>query len=296
MDAEIVDLEKLLSNTGSLINTIFWFEHEIKKPKAASHKAVAIKYIDIKEMRDSFIRELKSTASNWVYSKSKYKDLLMEELAKRGQDTQNATSYLTQIVEEKFRKGCPQGQFGELLLFNFIQFFFKAPPLLRKMPLTTNPALERHGADAIHYKSTDKSHVFILGESKCYESKYSFNKAIKNSIKSIIDSFDNIENELILYQHDGFIEPELQLIAKNLKDGKLENSRFELVCMIAYEENEPIDANNEEEIKNNIEKCIKKRWEKTDGKLYDEVRSNIIDRIHYVAFPIWSLNKILEKF
>lgn len=61
----------------------------------------------------------------------------------------------------KFRKGCPQGQYGELLLFNFIQHFFKAAPLLRKMPITTNPGLERHGADAIHYLDNGDEQIFF---------------------------------------------------------------------------------------------------------------------------------------
>lgn len=290
------NFDHLLSNTTSLIKNVFWFEQKIETPRAASHKGLAIKYVDIKEMRDGFIRELKSTASSWVYSKKKYKELLSQELPKRENDIQNATTYLTRVVEEKFRKGCPQGQFGELLLFNFIQFFFRAPPLLRKMSITTNPKLERHGADAIHYKSEDDNDVFILGESKCYESKYSFNKAISASIESIVESFNNIEKELILYQHDDFIEPELQSIAKDLKDGNLANPRFELMCMIAYEENTCIDASSEVEIRDNIRKCLEDRWSKTKTNLYDNVKPQIVERIHYVVFPIWSLDKLLEEF
>lgn len=286
----------LLSNTNSLMNQMFWFQQTISKPQASSHRGVAIKYVDLKNTEQSFIRELKSTAMNWVYSKNKYNQLLQDELPKRGGDFMNVQSYLQQVADQKFRKGCPQGQFGELLLFNFIQHFFKAPPLLRKMQLTTNPAVERHGADAIHYRETSDLRFFILGESKCYESKYKFNAALKASIESIITSFNNIENELILYQLDDFIDPELQKVATDLKDGKLSNVRFELVCLVAYEENRDIDASSEQEIKSNIEACITDRWAEVADDIYDGIRTSLIARINYVVFPVWGLKALLDQF
>ncbi|ELY3536979.1 DUF1837 domain-containing protein, partial [Cronobacter sakazakii] len=81
-----------------------------------------------------------------------------------------------------------------------------------------------------------------MGESKCYESKYKFNEAVASSVNSILNSIQNIENELLLYRYDDFIEPELQSIADNLLKGKLENPIFELVCLIVYEENKNTKA------------------------------------------------------
>ena len=288
--------DNLLTNTDSLFNQMFWFEQDISTPKAASHRGVAIKYLDIKELRDGFIRELKSTATSWVYSKSKYKKIFDEELLKRSGDIQNTAAYIAEVADKKFRKGHPQGQYGELLLFNLIQHFFKAPPLLRKMSITTNPGLERHGADAIHYKEDDTHKLFILGESKCYESKYSFNKALEASVNSIIDSFENIDEELVLYQHDDFIEEELQGVAKSLKDGDIESPRFELVCLIAYEENKNIEAPSQEEVLSNIKSCLDYRWANVDSNLYNGKRDVVVERIHYIVFPTWSLDELLERF
>lgn len=288
--------DHLLSNTDSLMKQMFWFQQTITQPKAASHHGVAIKYMDLKEMRNTFILELKTTAMNWVYSRKKYNQLFQDELPKRKGDAMNVQSYLQQVAEHKFRKGCPQGQFGELLLFNFVQHFFKAPPLLRKMSITTNPAIERHGADAIHYKEFADNHIFILGESKCYESKYKFNAALKKSVDSIFTSFENIEQEMVLYYMDDFIDPELQPIATALKDGDLSNARFELVCMVAYEETSDIDAASENEIKANIEACITDRWNNAPADLYDTRRPHVVDRINYVVFPAWGLDKLLGDF
>lgn len=288
--------DHLLSNTESLMNQIYWFKQDIESPKGASHRGVSIKYVDIQERRSSFIRELKSTALNWVYSTSKYNQLFAQEMQARNGDAQNTCSYLMQVADQKFRKGCPQGQYGELLLFNFIQHFFRAPPLLRKMSLTTNPGLERHGADAIHYHEDDSNKCFILGESKCYESKYKFNEALQASINSIVDSFENIDNELILYQLDDFIDPNLQDIARQLKDGTLESPRFELVCLIAYEETRKVDGLTQTEIQDKIESCLAYRWQNVKDNLYNDVRPAIVERIHYVVFPTWSLNDLLNEF
>lgn len=288
--------EDLLSHTDALMNQIFWFEQKISKPKAASHRGVTIKYVDIKPKRDAFIRELKSTATSWVYSNEKYTALFDEELKRRGNDALNAHSYLLQVADQKFRKGCPQGQFGELLLFNFIQFFFGAPPLLRKMPITTNPGVERHGADAIHFKDTGREQIFFLGESKCYESRYSFNKALQKSVDSIVTSFDNIENELLLYEHDDFIDPRLRGIAEKLRNNKLDTPRFELVCLFVYEETTDVDAPVAAEIESNIKQCLEKRWADTKDDLYKNVRGPVVERIHYVAFPSWKLSALLSDF
>ncbi|MEX8506225.1 DUF1837 domain-containing protein [Leptothrix ochracea] len=290
------ELEELLSNTSSLLNQIHWFKQTVSKPEAASHRGVVINYVDIKERREEFLRELKSTVLNWVYSSEKYNAIYVEELRKRKNDHQNTNAYLFEIVRKKFRPGHPQGQFGELLLFNFIQFFFQAPPLLRKMTITTNPSLERNGADAIHYTSNGSIDLFILGESKCYESAYSFNKAMSASVESIVESFNNLENELVLYVYDDFVDPRLEKVAKDFKDGNCKNARIELVCLIAYNETVDIDGTDEKTIKNNIEKCLNKRWSQCSDTLYVGVRKPIIERIHYVAFPIWHLDKLLGAF
>lgn len=290
------DIEMLLSNTDALMNQVYWFKQHIDKPRASSHRGVSINYVDVKEKRDEFVRELKSTILAWIYSKDKYNSIYEYELRKRNNDHLNTNAYILQLVDQKFRKGYPQGQFGELLLFNFIQFFFSAPPLLRKMSITTNPALERNGADAIHYCEDAGRDCFILGESKCYESKYRFNKAIEISVESIVNSFNDLDNELILYVYDDFIDPILRDKALEFKEGKCLSARIELVCLVAYNETIDIDANSEKEIKNNIESCLKKRWSKVADSLYGGIRESVINRIHYIVFPIWNLDKLLEKF
>ncbi len=183
------NISKLLTNIDSLVSHTYHFQLDISKPEGKSHKGIAINYTDIQERKSDFIRELRNTVCGWVYGKKKYHQLFQKELEKRGYDYQNASSHIDNLAREKFRKGIPQGQFGELLLFNFLQFFFGAPALLRKMPLTTSRGHERFGADAIHFKKQDGQNIIYIGESKTYKSIYKFNTALKDSIGSILNTF-----------------------------------------------------------------------------------------------------------
>uniref|UniRef100_UPI002FDE0F3D HamA C-terminal domain-containing protein n=1 Tax=Flavobacterium sp. TaxID=239 RepID=UPI002FDE0F3D len=226
-------MDKYLTRTDGLINHIFWFYEDLDLQPKKNHYGISINYSDIKERKDDFLSELINTVVSWVYNNSKVKSLLESKL-KESDDLGNAVNFITNLANNKFRKGQPQGQFGELLLFNLIQHYNKAVPILRKQRITTSTGHERFGADAIHYKKNGDTHLFILGESKCYESKYKFNAAFEISLNSIVDSFNKLDKELDLYLHEDFLEPDLEEIVKKYKEGNLENVKFELVCLIAY--------------------------------------------------------------
>ena len=291
---EMVD--KLLTHTESLINHIYWFKQDLNIQPSKEHIGAAINYTDIQERKDDFLKELVNTVASWVYSKAKSKQIVDERLAKVDFDYGNAYSFLTTQAFSKFRPGQPQGQFGELLLFNFIQYFFMAAPLFRKQRITTSVGHERYGADAIHFKKDGNKNIFILGESKCYKSKYKFNTAFKISLESIIKSFNNFSKELNLYTYDDFIETDLENIAKSYKANTLPDVHFELLCLIAYNENKVLIGGNEKEIKQSIISIIEERCSDLEGSCFDTIDSKIIDRINYVIFPIWDMDKLLMEF
>lgn len=289
-------IDSLLSNTDLLINHVYWFEQDFKIKPSKNHIGCAINFSDIKERKDDFLRELVSTVINWVYSKEKVKKIIDDRLSLTGNDYGNASAFLTLQANSKFRPGKPQGQFGELLLFNFIQHFFKAAPLLRKQAITTSIGHERFGADAIHYKSKDSENIFILGESKCYKSDYQFKNAFETSLSSIINTFSSFDEEMDLYTYDDFISPQLQEIAASYKNGDLSNVHFELVCLIAYSENRSRTGNNEEEIKESIKNVIQERCDDLGNDCFSKIETNVLSRINHIIFPIWKLDELLEKF
>ena len=294
MDITQDNIKQALSSTKGLFNHIFWFKQDFGLLPKKEHIGSAINYNDIKERRDDFLQELTYTITSWVYNNQKQSKIFQERLDET--DLANATAFLTDLARSKFRADRPQGQFGELLLFNFIQYFFDAAPLLRKQPITTSARLERFGADAIHFKKEDSNNVFVLGEAKCYKSKYKFNSALEDALQSITNTYANFEKELNLYVYDDFIDPLLQDIAKRYKEGTLPNVRFELVCIVVYNETKTITKDNEDEIKEEIKQIICEKCQSFNQSLFANIDSKVLKRINYIVFPIWDLDKLLDDF
>ncbi|MCL8008964.1 DUF1837 domain-containing protein [Gelidibacter japonicus] len=287
--------EQYLTHTDKLVNHIYWFYEDLGLKPKREHRGLSINYTSIKERRTDFLNELVNTVVSWVYNKNKSKKLLDTRFAETG-DIGNASSFLTNLAYKKFRPGHPQGQFGELLLFNLIQHYYKAVPILRKQRITTSTGHERFGADAIHYKNEDNKNIIFLGESKCYKSDYKFNKAFEISLTSIVNSFTKLDEELDLYLYDDFLEQDLQEIVKKYKEGVLENVQFELICLITYNETNKISGECEDSIKENIKNIIKDRCVNFDKSKFENIESGLLKRINYIIFPIWELDKLLADF
>jgi hypothetical protein len=283
-----------LSNTELLMNHVYWFYEDLNIEPRKEHYGLSINYSDIKERRDEFLGELLATILNWVYHKSK-REKIFDERAKDTDDG-NAMNFIVNLAYSKFRPGYPQGQFGELLLFNLIQHYYEAAPILRKQRILTSIGHERFGADAIHYKNENDKNIFILGESKCYESKYQFKRAFKESIQSIVKTFNELDKELNLYVYEDFIEPELEELIKKYKQGKLKNIQYELVCLIVYNENDDISGDSEEIIKSNIKKVIQDKCTSINENSFSNINKTILARVNYIIFPIWELDKLLNDF
>lgn len=93
------------------------------------------------------------------------------------------------------------GEAGELILYLLTEWVLKAPQLLAKMSLKTNPAMPVHGADGIHVGICPKTKKPILywGESKLYAD---IGKAISEAVKSLVTSLSHaaVKHELSLVQ------------------------------------------------------------------------------------------------
>ena len=293
-DLDALITNKLINNE-LLFNHVYWVQQKIDLKPDKEHILSSIEYTDILPRKDDFITELVNTAISWVYSQKKQESLLKERYEKT-QDYGNASTFLFQQARKKFRKGKPQGQFGELLLFNFLQRFFTAVPLVRKIPITTSPNVERFGADAIHIAKEGNNILFYLGEAKCYKSNYHFSNALKAAILSILNSFDKFFKELDLYTYDDFLDVDLKMIAQNLKENKLRNIDFELVCILIYNEATELQGEDEQTIKANIVKSIETHCDKFDKSFFDKFPQAKINRIHYIFFPVWGLDSLLDDF
>jgi len=296
-----VDIKSLLSCTQHFMDHVYWVQESFNlKPDAKQHFGTCINYIDLQEVRDDFCKELVNTVPEWVYSQKKAATI-MDRFIQEGRSQMNASAALTELANSKFRTRDSrniflQGQFGELLLFNFLQSFYQAVPLLRKMPITTAPSMERNGADAIHYSSKSKQHLFFLGEGKTYTSKYQFSTAFSDALTSIINTYSNHRKEIDLYMYDGFIDDALIDIAQAYKTGKLPNVEVHLVTIIVYNETNKITRSNEAQIKNDIMQVIRQRTSALDAKIFASVDPGLIPRFNYIILPVWELDDLIQVF
>ncbi len=294
------EIEKLISCTQMFMKHVHWVQQSYNLLPDNKHYGTCINYIDRLEYREEFCKELVRTIPEWVYSQQKAAKVL-NTLISEGRSQQNAQTTLTTLTFEKFRnsnekKLLLQGQFGELLLFNFLQSFFKCVPLLRKMPITTSVQMERFGADAIHFKYEGDKNLFYLGEAKTYISKYKFEVAIEDAISSIIKTYNEHRKELGMYIYDSFIDDNLIEVATQYKNGTIKNAEVHLVSVVTYCENIQIDKNNETQIKEDIIKIINKRGKAVDRKLFNAIDKGLYPRFNYIILPVWELEELLKQF
>ena len=296
------DILKRLITNDALFENIHVIQQEFNIiPESDEHIGAYIEYQDIQDRTEDFLDELIDSIVDWVYSSNRYSDLL-KQYQGRGKSKASANSAILRKAKTKFRKTdepnqlLAQGQFGELLLFHFIQRFMHAVPLLRKMSITTSPHLERNGADAIHYKVENGKNIIILGEAKTYTSKYSFNNAFETGLKSILDTYNNHRKEISLYIHEDFLDNEMNQIAELYLTNRLDSCEINLVCIIVYHETRSITITNQKDIQNQIEKIIEERYDSFDNSKIDINNNPILRRITYIVFPIWKLDDLVRGF
>lgn len=295
------DIVKRLIDNDSLFNRIHVIQQSFDiLPADKEHLGACIKYQDLAEMRDEFINELIDSVLDWVYSSEKYKEMI-DAITAKGKTVAAANSELQRKAHQKFRKGdgsklLIQGQLGELLLFHFIQRYFKAIPILRKMPILTSPEHERFGADAIHYKIDEDKNIIILGEAKTYISDYKFNAAFGKALDSILDTYKKHKNEMKLYVHEDFLDAAMDRVAESYLNGTMENVEVHLVSIITYSETEKIRITNQANILVQIEEIIKDRYRNFDNNKIDITNNPILNRITYIAFPVWDLEQLAQAF
>lgn len=290
-----VNINALLAHTDRLFANLHCFQCVAEHLPGKSHRGIAITHQDLNERREDFIEELKNSMSSWVYSKARYERLIDDALAERGGDSQSAASFVHGLVRRKFRRSFPQGQFGELLLFNIIQHHFQAAPLLRKMPITTNPKIERHGSDAIHYKPEGETHKLFLGEAKSYAAKNRFGAALRDAVDSILDAHANFQAELGLYVYDDFIDDAVLPIAKAVKNNQV-SMTIELVSVVSYEETFDKSAPSEDEIKACMEQIVNDRLGRLQAEFFKNKCPITLGRLHVFVMPVWDFPDLLRRF
>lgn len=287
-----IDIEALLPKMDAFMRTMHYVSLDLTVEPKKKHLVTCIDYVDLNQLRNEFIREMIASVTRYVYSKNQQSKIL--SLESKDREPEDAHAVLHQRAKDKFRPSSVQGQFSELLLFNLLNYHFKAVPIIRKMKLTTNPEMERNGADAIHIKKDEKNYILYLGEAKTYTS--GFKAAFKKSLASILDTFNHHRDELNLYKYEDFLEPELQKIAEAYIDNTLKNYEVHFVCIITYCLGKiELGKNRDETIAKYIE-SIKAETNKIKLSDYPAIDDALKARINYIFMPVDELDELIATF
>jgi len=136
-----------------------------------------------------------------------------------------------------FRDDPKTGQPGELLAYLFIEAVLKAPQVLKKMPLTTNPNEERKGSDGVHLRMVEEDIAeLIFAEAKLYGN---FASALNSAFKSITEFYTSPTRALEKSYFTSIfseIPAAHQELVKSFFEGKnLDKSREAYVCLIGFD-------------------------------------------------------------
>lgn len=296
MDPDKIDIVALLSKTEAFMRTIHFVRGDFNLTPTRDHIFQCLNYSDLLEMRDEFVEEMTAGITSFVYSRSKQEKIQAELLD--GREPSAAWQLVHQRCRQKFREGNLNGQFSEMLLFVLLQHHFKAAPFLRKMPITTNPNLERNGADAMHIGKDGDEFILYLGEAKTYPSANGkVRPALADAVQDIVEThFVNHRRELNLYRFEDFISPELEQLARGYLDGKVD-LRVELVCIATYEANGAFRGMSRTEILQNAFADFQRQVTPTSfAGVFEKIPENLKPRMNYILFPVSELTKLVKAF
>lgn len=155
----------------------------------------------------NLVEELGDILTTYALSRNAYDELC------------NQRKYTTLVsrAKERLRKAESNdndGELGEILLYTMLEAHLKAPKLLTKLELKTDPNHYVNGADGVHLlKIDDTTFQFVFGESKLHSD-------LKTGVEKAFESLKNLLKEDL-----NKLRYEIQLVNSNfLKEAHDEHS------------------------------------------------------------------------
>lgn len=209
------------------------------------------------------VEELGDILTAYALSRSTYDDLCR----------QKKYTTLVSKAKERLRKAeSNDGELGEILLYTMLEAHLKAPKLLTKLELKTDPNHYVNGADGVHLlRIDDNTFQFVFGESKLYTD---LNDGIKEAFKSLKNLLKEDLNKL---------RYEIQLVNSNLLKETQDDKSVDLLkkLLIPRENDEDLNIDHsfgiflgfDVEITEDERKLPNAEFRKT---VYDKVKNAVL--------------------
>lgn len=191
-----------------------------------------------------------------------------------------------------------KGELGELILFTLLDVYFKAPKILSKVSLKTNPRMPVFGADAVHGQFNDGKFKLYLGESKLHKK---FGPAAKKAAASIESAKAKYEDEFDLldsYMDFPGLEEELELKILDLLNPFSDNDLSDVMhspCFIGFSDPNLIsDSNSEDEFIENYTELAKTYI----GDFFNEVeeQGGSVEETALMMLPFSCIDELVKGF
>jgi hypothetical protein len=231
---------------------------------------------------DKFVRNLKPIIGKYCIPRWKQKKLSDDDLYQRAR----------QIFVNNGNTGEP----GELLIYALIEGELKAPKIVSKMSLKTNPNTPVYGSDGIHLGVKNQNLLLIFGESKLISDR---KQAISNALSSIQDfiykkdpgrlTMQQFELDIVLSNQIDVDEPLrgqlMGILDPYNRDGQMPSK---YVCFIGYDQASGLRKNfsNDREFLNGISKDMIQKTIDVINDLFNEEQFRPIKGLDFEFFIV----------
>ncbi len=218
--------------------------------------------------------------------------------------TAHGISRLFTKARDLFRKLDRAGEPGEILLYFLLETVLKAPQVVCKMSLKTNPSEEVKGGDGIHIRwneAKDQLQVY-LGEAKLYTTYGKALDAAFESIESFYESGREDHELSLVTAHFKQADDELRRAVSDYLDGTspVGSYRIHQACLIGYNWSEYKHLGTEtaeqfiSEFKDRYLKHAKQLVEKVKGNLAECKQTHLA--FEFFFLPFTSVQDFRDEF
>ncbi|WP_426808780.1 DUF1837 domain-containing protein [Pseudomonas sp. WOUb67] len=197
------------------------------------------------------------------------------------------------------------GEAGELLLFVLTEWILKAPQILAKMSLKTNPNMPVHGADGIHvrYCSISGSLKFYWGESKLYSDLGSgVSSAVRSVCEALADDalsheLELVKNNIALTGLDDLARVELLKYLDPFDESY--NSRQDVVtCLIGFDFSKYAELTGSHDVEEKFKFLAEEKLKEVEPQLSRSFSRNELlhTEIQLFLLPLPSVQELRDKF
>jgi hypothetical protein len=252
-------------------------------PSVYEKDAYALVYSENKYREDLLLKLLRDTVPHFALTKKELEKLNKDNFQDLIRRAWNRISN---------RPADKKGDYGELILFLFLEVFYPAKKLITKVRLRSSLKEEIKGFDCSHFRIKGDDVEFWLGEAKFHKD---FSGGISKAVSSINEhaNYSKIKDELIIIEgnNDEIDEGDRLLIEKHLNaDMPLEKINIVMPVLITYDSkavNKYAMITNE--FKDKLEKELKGHYSTID-KSKISIASNV--KLLFILFPLNSVSQI----